>query len=472
MVLRLIVLLVLVSPVVIATLWFSDNPGTVQVEWLGWRVDTNMPILLAGLLVVFLLLSALGRLSGLLADLPARLGHSRQAKGREKGMVALLAALDAAESGDNGEGRRLGAEAARLLGSPALAARLDRLMPRAATPPVEAARPEPTRKRSFLSPKAPLAKPSPQPKPSPPKAAPPPSTAVEETPPPPVAVTVRDEDRAAFAERVRNRAWDAALAGLEEAVVAALLPPSVAAHWRAVVLAAQAVEAADSDAGRALHLARDAVVADPGFLPAALQLIRLEVAAGRPAEAEAALKSAWRKVPARPLLDACAVLWADDDAAAHLARMEALAESNPGHREGHLAAGEAAVAAAKWGVARRHLMAAIKIAPDILACRLMAEVEEKESGGSVNAADIWRRKEREALPPPAWHCSVCGTVQPEWVECCPSCGGVATVEWTQRAEDPRDAVSIPVVSDPVLSEPVRDDNIAVEPESTTAPPVL
>ena len=115
--------------------------------------------------------------------------------------------------------------------------------------------------------------------------------------------------------------------------------------------------------------------------------------------------------------------------AARVKRIDTLTEVNPGHPESHLAAGEAAVAAGMWGVARRHLMAVIKAAPVALAYRLMAEVEERETGGST-AAEIWRRKALEAPPEPAWRCGACGALPPEWSVICPSCGGVAAVEWS------------------------------------------
>ena len=80
---------------------------------------------------------------------------------------------------------------------------------------------------------------------------------------------------------------------------------------------------------------------------------------GRRSEAEAVLAAVWRSAPARILLETCSPLWREDDAESRLKRLEVLAEWAPHDPEGHLAAGEAAVAAAKWGVARRHLMAAL-----------------------------------------------------------------------------------------------------------------
>jgi len=446
MLLRLIVLLIFVSPVVLATLWFSDNAGTVQVEWLGWHVDTNVPVLLGVILTVFLVLSGLSRLSALVADLPAKLGKSRQLRGREKGMAALLAALDAADKGEVGDGRRLGAEAARLLDSPGLAARLDRLLPRPPAPPPVAppARPDVAKKGRLFARKPSAPVPVIEKAPPSAKAAP---AAERPTPAPaPVAPAVpRQADVAAFAAKVRSGEWDAALALVGDAVPAGRLSPAMAARWRAVVLEGQALGECADDPSRPLRLAHEAMAADPGFLPAALHVLRREASAGRRTEAEAALASIWRHSPARLLLDACAPLWRDEDGDDRLKRLEALAEIAPLHPDGHLAAGEAAVAVQKWGVARRHLMAALKIEADALGCRLMAEIEEREPGGSARAAEVWRRRERDAPPMPAWVCGDCGATSGEWSACCPACAGVATIAWARpvKAAEPPPPVSEP-----------------------------
>jgi HemY protein len=460
MILRLVILLIFVSPVVLATLWFSDNAGIVQVEWLGWRVDTNMPVLLGMLLAVFLVLSGLSRLSALVAELPAKLGKSRQARGREKGMSALLAALDAAEKGEVGDGRRLGAEAARLLNSPELAARLDRLLPRPPVPPTPLT-PQPQKSKGRIFTKQPVTPPPPELVEK--------GTLVAKIPPvvnKPVAVPAAptapsEADVAAFAAMIRQGEWDAAQAWIGEAVPAGRLSPVVAARWRAVTLAGQALGEFPGDPVRSSRLAREAMAADHSFLPAILHVLRLEVSQGRREEAEAVLANAWRIAPDRVLLDACSPLWCDEDLDGRLKRLEALAEIVPHHPGGHLAAGEAAVAAQKWGIARRHLMAALKIVPDALGCRLMAEIEEREPGGSARAAEVWRRREREAPSEHGWVCGTCGAVTLEWSACCPACGGVATVEWTR----PVKAIIPPAVEPAATPVEAASRAFSVRPES-------
>ena len=440
MLLRLIVLLIFMSPVVLATLWFSDNAGSVQVEWLGWHVDSNVPVLLAVILVVFLVFSALSRLSALVADLPSKLGKSRQARGLENGMSALLAALDAAETGDVGEGRRFAAEAARLLNSPGLAARLDRLLPRPPAPPVAPTRSEAAKGRLFAR------KPSPPPPPTPvvdkiqPSVKAPPPVVVEKPAAAPIAPAEPSrEDLEAFSAKIRAGEWQAAQAWIGEAVLAGRLTPLVAARWRSVALEGQALGASPDDPARPLRLAREAMAADQTFLAPALHVIRAEVSEGRKAEAETLLASVWRHVPARVLLVACAPLWRDEDMAARLKWLEALAEIAPQHPEG-----------------RRHIMAALTIAPDALGCRLMAEIEEREPGGSARSAEIWRRREHEAPPSPAWICGACRTVSEAWAACCPSCSGVATVEWTRPVKAEGPSLPAEAAPPPVDTAPVPD----------------
>ncbi|MBF0375590.1 MAG: heme biosynthesis HemY N-terminal domain-containing protein, partial [Alphaproteobacteria bacterium] len=119
MLLRLITFLVFSSPAIVATLWFSGNPGTVMVEWLDWRVETNVPVTLIAVLAFCLVFFALESVLAASVNLPHRIRDSRSGKRHRKGVEELLAALDAAANGDAEGKRRHAAEASRLLESPA-----------------------------------------------------------------------------------------------------------------------------------------------------------------------------------------------------------------------------------------------------------------------------------------------------------------------------------------------------------------
>ncbi|CAA7622358.1 heme biosynthesis HemY N-terminal domain-containing protein [Magnetospirillum sp. UT-4] len=467
MFLRAFGFLLFVSPVVLLTLWFSDNAGVVQVEWLGWHVDTNVPVLLCVLLVLFLVLSGLSRLSMLVVALPGRLGRSRQVRNRERGMAALLEALELAGTGDPTEVRHHAAEAAKLLESPELAARLDKVLPRSSSPRHQSAAEdgEPAKARSagrrgvqarmHESPPPPtdteaeLAKlraiverAHPTPPPTAPAGDLPPVRQAEPAPEPqpqpapepaavPVPADASDDDKTAFAQVLRQGAWGEAAAWLD--LAAGRLPAGIADRWRVLARVAEAQSVAATDAARAAQLAGEALALNGADLAAWMVLLESLVAQGDSFGAADALARSWRVLPNRVLPRICASLWPDETPEQRLARCEAMAESHPHQPDAHLVVGEAAVLAQKWGVARRHLMAVLKAGPDGQAARLMAEVEDREPGGSARAAEVWRQREHGAPAAPTWVCGQCGASHGRWSWECPKCSGLDRLAWGRPA---------------------------------------
>ncbi|MCW5773849.1 MAG: hypothetical protein KIT16_19565, partial [Rhodospirillaceae bacterium] len=69
-------------------------------------------------------------------------------------------------------------------------------------------------------------------------------------------------------------------------------------------------------------------------------------------------------------------------------------------------------------------------APDAGFCRLMAELEQSESGNAVAARD-WLAHAAEAEAEPAWLCRTCGAAAREWSALCGHCGGFDSLAWGQ-----------------------------------------
>ena len=441
MLLRLLRLLILSSPVVLLTIWFSDNPGSLVVDWLGWHIETGMPTFLLAVLVLFAAWSGLEAGVAFLMGLPKRLTASRKVKAQGQGMGALLGALDAVAAGKSQEVARLGAEAARLLDAPGLPDRLAALRlemkaqespvvhkPLEAKPkskPVVPVAPVAAKKQGWWGRRgAPLSRAASIPVPlvvDPPAPAP-----VTLAVPPPVT-----EDPipviAAFNELASSGEWGQAAGVMDAAVADGRITKVAAAPWQALALTAQAYGAdAAGDPDKSLALAQDAMVARPGFLPAVLQGARLLVAAGRNAEAETIVNEAWSVEPSSPLAAAWISLGNNKPS---LARVEALvSHKTEDHPDSQLALGEAAVAEEQWGRARRHLVAVAKIRTDKDACRLMAVIEERDRGDAA-AVEMWRRKESGAAAK-GWHCNSCGKAIEGWGPTCPSCHGIGTTEWS------------------------------------------
>ncbi|TAN65807.1 MAG: hypothetical protein EPN20_07445, partial [Magnetospirillum sp.] len=112
---RLLGFLLATAVVVAGAVWLADRPGEVTIRWQGWRVDTTVPVLLAALVLVLLVLSAIGRLGRLVLGAPGRFFGARRAARTRKGYVALSDGLAAVASGDSRAAARLARKADKLL---------------------------------------------------------------------------------------------------------------------------------------------------------------------------------------------------------------------------------------------------------------------------------------------------------------------------------------------------------------------
>ena len=419
MFLRLLSLVLVSAPIILATLWFSGNPGQVVLEWLGWRIETNVPILLLVLLVVFAVLFVIEQGVSSLTSLPGRLQRSRQAKGVERGLSALIESLDAAAAGDVENGRRLAAEAVRHLHRPDLAERLDRLMPRPVASAIASSAKTPAKKKSLWA-KMTMRKPQFVPRvPSPPTAAVKPVVPTQvPAPPVPVPETVPEQqpDLSGLIAAIELADWDKAteLAG------------AASSKWKQVVQLGHATALAATQPQQARQLAGQVLAADPANLAAVRLAVRLGVASGDRDDVESVLKALWCIRPTFDMLTIAAPLWGDAAASDRLRWIETLVKSNPEHADSHLALGAQAVADGQWGAARLHLVASIKAKPSLAAFQLMMQVEEKD--GADNAAiEMWRRRAADAAPSAHWRCGTCDGLVAEWSATCPHCAAVGTL---------------------------------------------
>lgn len=98
----------------------ADTPGSVALEWLGYRVATSMGVLFALLLTLSALMTAAWRVWALFRTAPRRIRRARQVSRRRRGYKALTQGMVAVAAGDAIEARRHAQRAERLLGEPPL----------------------------------------------------------------------------------------------------------------------------------------------------------------------------------------------------------------------------------------------------------------------------------------------------------------------------------------------------------------
>ncbi|SDH12351.1 heme biosynthesis protein HemY [Roseospirillum parvum] len=366
--------------------WLANRPGAVTVDWLGWRVETTVPVIIflgALMTAVFWLL---GRFLQGVAGLPAGFGQWRRRRRLTRGLKALVDGFSAVAAGDGPRAQKAAGKAAGLLeNKPAtrlLRAHADALMGRPDSFKGLPADPasqllglrtlfDQATARGDL-------------------------TAARQH----ALKAFRQHPQAAWAARatlaleVRNGAWREALGILREGRSTGVFPSKGVPRLRAALLTEMAHGA--EVPGDGVRLAREAVGIDGRFVPAVEVLVRNLIRQNKRRRATSVVETAWRTAP-HPRL---ATLWANlaegEPAARRVARFERLAAANPSHPESRVALAQAAAEAGQWDKARATLGPLAQTeTPDPRVARLMARLEEK--AGHLDEAVKWLDRAASAI---------------------------------------------------------------------------
>ncbi|HYF87157.1 heme biosynthesis protein HemY [Azospirillum sp.] len=414
-----------VAVVIAAAIWLADRPGTVSVHWLGYAVEA--PFWVALLVTLAALgIAALGyRLLRGLIRTPQRLRHHSRARRRERGYRALTQGMVAIAAGDAPTARKMARKADGLLNEPPLTMLLSAQAAqlqgdeRAAKQYFEAMleRPE----TAFLGMRGLLTQ------------------------------AIKSGDRVealTLARKARGLQpntpwllgtlydleaqagdWAAAEGTLQQAIQAGAIPTEEGRRHRAVLLLERSFEAERRGrADSALSHAQAAHDMMPGFVPAAVRLARLQLAADRPKPAAKVVERAWRQSPHPELAEIYRGLVSSYDPLARVRLFQKLVRQAPDSAESHLAVAQAAIEAQLWGEARQHLNRAMEIGPTRRAYRLMAELDRSERHDE-DAAKDWLAKAADAPEDPVWTCNSCGAVSHNWGGLCGHCGAFDSLTW-------------------------------------------
>jgi HemY protein len=421
-VIRAATLFILIGLSIWLAVWFADNPGRVEIEIAGLRIGTRTGVLVGAILVFAVLSAAAYRLWRFARRAPGQLVRLRHANRRRKGYKALTQGMVAVAAGDSSEAIRFARKANVLLNDPPLtmllsaqAAQLDGDED-AARHYFEAMLEAPD--MAFLGVRGLL-----------------------------MQAIRRDDTREAL--RLANQAdvlrpgtpWVLSKlfelqAGAQqwEAANKTLLQGSGAKNAqtgrrrRAVVALALSEEAAASgDHKQAIKQARAACELDSHLIPALAAHVRHLAAAGQMRKAAKTLLAAWARNPHPDLAAAFGALGGPDEAPLdRVKRFQSLYKARPDDIESRLTLAEASLAASLWGEARRYLEGIDQ--PSARHCRLMAALEEQESG-DTEAARRWRDKAALAPPQSVWICGECGSGASAWTPTCDQCNAFDGLTW-------------------------------------------
>ncbi len=423
--LRALGFLVLIAAATVAAVWFADHPGDVGIRWGSYAIDTTVAVLALASVLVTIVCSLIYHFWRWLRGGPRRLAESRAARRREQGYRTLTQGLVAVAAGDARGALRLGRESGRLIKNPlnllllAQAAQLDGDEAQARRhfgAMLEHSETEFLGLRGLL---------------------------VQATKAGDWdaaldyarrAYALRPEtewvSKALFELEVRSGDWRAAQKTLGEAARHKHVGSAEAPRRRAVLLAERARMA--RTAGRddeALSLARESHKLAPGLVAATALAGDLLAAAGKGRAAAKMIEDGWTAAPHPDLARVYAALALKDDPLQGVKRVERLTQRNPEHPESRIARAEAALAAALWGSARGQLQSLVEERPTQRVFRLLADVEERESG-DADAVRRWLRRAATASPDAAWLCGKCGAQGAEWSARCDSCGAFDALSWS------------------------------------------
>ncbi len=410
--------------------WLAERPGEVSIDWLGYRIETSVGILLAAIVLVAGLSALSYRIWRFLRRSPRSLGQSRQASRRKRGYKALTQGMVAVAAGEVDEAARqarradslleeppltmlLSAQAAQLNGDEAAAKRyfsamledpetrflgLRGLLTQALRDGDEPQALDYVRQAHVLRPRTPW-----------------------------VLTSLFD-----LSERCGD--LETAERALIEAAKIKVLPAPEAGRKRAVILLERAEAAARrGDRPAALAHAREANKLAPDLIPGAAMLAEQLIAGGQLRKAAKVLEKAWAAGPHPDLAALYLKTQTSGDDIERLKRLGLLTAKRPDHPESHLVLARAALKARLWGEARRHIKAAagpegLEHAPSDSVCRLMAELEEQENGDTAQAR-VWLTRSAGAPKDPAWVCTSCGAVSARWSARCGACKSFDSLAW-------------------------------------------
>jgi len=405
--------------------WLAERPGSVTMQWRGWRLDTSVGVLLAAVLVLILLVLALWLLYRWIIGAPGALLEGWGDSRRRRGYRALTQGLAAVAAGDAAEAQKNARRAEQLLSEPSLtlllsaqAAQLNgdrEAAKRAFNAMLE------DEQMAFLGLRGLIAQSLQGGNQA--QALDYAERAFRLRPQTPWVV------HSLFDMQAQAGQWKPAQQTLEAGLRTRVVTQDKGRALKALLLVerSRSAERASQD-GDALALAREAFGLAPERIAVTSRLAELQIKTGQGPRAMKTLERGWSLAPHPDLAALYLKASGETDPLKRVGLVRRLVDHKIDDVESHVAIAQAALDAGLWGEARSHLELAGGEHPTARICRLMADVEERSGGDPAKLHD-WLARAAVAPADRSWRCSACGAHHETWRSVCESCGAFGTLHW-------------------------------------------
>tara|TARA_B100000212_G_scaffold259331_1_gene199298 strand:+ start:1007 stop:2374 length:1368 start_codon:yes stop_codon:yes gene_type:complete len=409
------------------SVWLTDNPGSVTIYWLGYKIQTYFGVLLFALLGLLMSILLFARIVRVICKSPREFFNARRRRREAEGYKALTFGMAAVAAGDKDEATKFSKQADKLLGNPRIT-RLLSAQTAALNGDGEAAskffntlsNDKETRFVGLVG-------------------------LIRQAQHSGNTTVVHKLTKEAYELRpgsafivetlfdlqIANGSWEEANKTLADSVRRKVKPESLVKKSRAVVLSALAQsKKLEGNEKEAILASESALNYDKEFVPAALIRTGLISDVKSQRKAVSLIESFCKRKPHPKILEAYVKLWQNEEDLQKYQRLQNLLDHKVVDDEVMLFMAQSALNAHLWREARSKIELIKEKKVTVSYCLLMSELEKLEMHDD-NLSKSWLEKASRALPDKTWACNSCGAVALEWSATCGNCHAFDTIIWKE-----------------------------------------
>ncbi len=420
--------LFIVTLSIFAIVWLLDRPGSVVLDWLGYRVETSIALVFCLVLGIAFITAQGYRIWLFLCCAPARMTEAWRQRRKQQGYQALTKGMVAVSAGDAEEATRSVKRAEVLLNEPPLTMLLsaqtaqlngdekaaefffNAMAENSETEFLgirgllgQAIKRDDTEEALNLAQRAHRLKPNSE-----------------------------WAGSHLFDLQTQEDLWLEALVTADELVRNKIIAKNEGKGLKAVLYYQLGLDAKKvGEESKAFEQFKKAAGIDSTFVPAIGAYANALIKKNKKKKALMLIEKTWGMAPHPSLLE---IYWRAGDGSEGLERVrqtDQLSSLNSSHIESQVARVRANLDLALWGEARHQLESIGKQTPDALdsrICSLWAELEEGEHGDIVKA-HAWLSRASSVDSQAAWVCRDCGNTVADWKSSCGNCRRFNAFSW-------------------------------------------